>query len=163
MTKYALLGAALLFVAAPSLRAQRGEDTIPRTHVFPALGIHVGTPQKVSAALGVVVGEEWQKNGRDHSRNIALFAEPGLSAGRASLAYMDHGYGGFGSGYGVAATFLRTWKEPWTVKPNQSYVGADLILWPVLFVGPRVGFFRRVSGPSSSDRWFVSFDVGIGY
>ncbi|MGH9887430.1 MAG: hypothetical protein ACREBE_18010 [bacterium] len=155
------LGVALFGPAA--LHAQRGEDTIPRTHILPALGLHVGTPQKASIALGVVLGEDWQKDGRDHARNVALFAEPGLGAGRVSLAYVDHGYGGFGSGFGIAATVIRTWKEPWTVDKNVSYVGGDLILWPILFVGPRIGVFRSVSSSSLSDKWFVAFDFGIGY
>lgn len=158
-----VLAGALMLVAPLVLQAQRGEDTIPRTHIFPALGVHVGSPQKVSAALGVVLGEEWQKDGRDHTRNVALFAEPGLGAGRASLAYVDHGYGAFGSGFGLAATVIRTWKEPWTVTKNQTYVGADLILWPIVFVGPRIGLFRNVSDRMTSDKWFVAIDFGIGY
>lgn len=157
-----LLMAGIALGTPAALHAQRGEDTIPRTHILPAFGLHVGTPQKASIALGVVVGEGWQKNGRDHTRNVALFAEPGLGAGRASLAYVDHGYGTFGSGFGLAATMIRTWKEPWTVKPNKTYVGGELILWPIVFVGPRVGLFRNV-GSGSSDKWFVSFDFGVGY
>lgn len=138
------------------------EDTIRRLHVVPALGLRFGTPQKASAALGVVVGQDWQKNGRDHSQNVALFAEPGISAGRASLAYVYHGFGAFGSGIGVAATGLRTWDDPWTVKQNQTYVGGEVILWPIVFIGPRVGLFRNVSSTETSRRWFVSFDFGIG-
>jgi hypothetical protein len=151
------------FLLAVPLYAQRPEDTIPRTHIVPALGLHVGTPQKASAAIGVLLGEDWQKNGREHSRNVAVFVEPGLAGGRASVAYVDHGYGAFGSGYGVAATVLRTWKEPWTVKPNVTYVGGELILWPIFFVGPRVGLLHSVTGPSTVDkRWLVTFDFGVG-
>lgn len=138
------------------------EDTMPRTHVVPGLGIHVGTPQKASFAVGVVLGEDWQKNGREHSRNVALFAEPGLSAGRASLAYVDHGYGSFGSGFGIAGTVLRTWKDPWTVKENETYIGGEALIWPVLFAGPRIGLFRRIAGSGSTKNWFVSLDIGIG-
>ena len=150
-------------VAPHALYAQSGEDTIPRTHVLPALGLHVGTPQKISVALGVVLGEDWQQAGHDHSRNVALFAEPGLGAGRVSLAYVDHGYARFGSGYGVAATVLRTWKEPWNVRPSTTFVGGELLLWPIVFIGPRIGLFRSVSTGTNPDKWFVSFDFGIGY
>jgi hypothetical protein len=151
-----------LSLVASSARAQRVEDTIPRAHIVPALGLRVGTPQKASIALGVLLGEDWQKNGHDLSRNAAVFLEPGLSGGRASVAFVDHGYGAFGSGYGIAATLLRTWHEPWTVKPNVSYVGGEVILWPILFVGPRVGLLRGVSGPMTDKRWLVTFDFGIG-
>ena len=41
---------------------------------------------------------------------------------------------------------LRTWKDPWTVKQNRHYVGGEVILWPIVFVGPRIGLFRSVSG-----------------
>lgn len=157
---------AMACLATPALvRAQLcrgcvGEDTVPRVHVIPAIGIHAGTPQKLSGAIGVGLGVEWQKNGRDHSRNVALFAEPGLSAGRASLAYVDNGR--FGSGFGVAATVLRTWKEPLTVKPNMTYAGGDILLWPIVFMGPRIGVFRRIAGDATSKKWFVSLDLGIG-
>lgn len=157
--------AATVVIAAVGARnayAQAKEDTLPRTHVVPALGVRFGTPQKASAALGVVVGQDWQKNGRDHSRNLALFAEPGVSGGRASFAYVSHGYGTFGSGFGVAATVLRTWNDPWTVKQNQSYMGGEIILWPVVFIGPRIGLFRNISANETSRRWFLSFDFGIG-
>lgn len=162
-----LLVAAVAAVSATAatpaaLHAQRGEDTLPRGHIVPAFGIRVGGPQKVSAALGVLLGEDWQKNGREHSRNVALFAEPGLGAGRVSLAYVDHGYGTFGSGFAVAATVLRTWREPWTVKPNVTYAGGEVILWPILFVGPRVGLLHTVGGMPGDKRWLVSFDFGIG-
>jgi hypothetical protein len=133
-----------------------------RTHVLPAWGLHAGEPQKASAALGVVLGEDWQAARRDHSRNVALFAEPGLAAGRASIAYVDKGYGSFGSGFGIAASLLRTWNDPWVAKENVTYVGADVLLWPIVFVGPRVGLFHSVTGPSGSRKWFVAFDFGVG-
>jgi hypothetical protein len=114
-----------------------GEDTMPRLHVLPALGLHVGTPQKASVALGVVVGEDWQQ-------------------------YVSHGFGSFGSGYGIIATALRTWRDPWVAKDNATYVGGEVLIWPIVFVGPRIGVFRRTTGNTSNGRWFVSLDLGIG-
>lgn len=152
-----LVGSATM-VGAQSTR----QDTTARFHILPALGVQVGTPQKVSAAIGVVVGQEFVRDGHEHSRNIALFAEPGLGAGRASIAYVSHGYGSFGSGFGVAATALRTWREPWQLEPNQTYVGGEVLLWPILFVGPRVGLLRNVSTVETSRHWFWSFSFGIG-
>jgi hypothetical protein len=159
-----LLAAALATPAAA--RAQRcracQEDTLTRMHVWPAIGVHAGIPQKASAAVGVLVGSDWQRGGHDHSRNVALFAEPGLSAGRASLAYVQGGFGHFGSGFGVAATVLRTWKEPLTVKPNVTYAGGEVLLWPIVFVGPRIGLFHSVSSSNTDHKWFVALDLGIG-
>ena len=161
------VGGAASLGAVASLGAQRcrgcsPEDTTTHVHIAPALGLRFGTPQKASAAVGVLVGEDWQKNARDHSRNAALFVEPGLSAGRASIAYVGHGYGSFGSGFGVAATVLRTWEDPWGAKENATYVGGELILWPIVFIGPRVGLFRSVAGNVGSRSGSVSFDFGIG-
>lgn len=155
--------ATLLIAGATSLGAQRApSDSTTRFHILPALGLQVGTPQRLSAALGIVAGVDFVRDGRDHSRNVALFAEPGVGAGRASLAYVSHGYGSFGSGFGVAATALRTWKDPWQLDPNQTYVGGELLLWPILFVGPRVGLLRNVSTVETSRHWFWSFSFGIG-
>ncbi len=166
ISRTALLVAVVCSLPGAGLLAQRctgcvsGEDTVPRLRLQPALGVHVGTPQKASAALGLVFGETWQQNGRDHSRNLALFAEPGLSAGRGTLAYVNHG--SFGSGFGIGASVLRTWKEPWTVRPNMTYVGGEVLLWPIVFVGPRLGLFRRVAGDATAKQWFLSLDLGIG-
>ena len=154
-----LLGTSL---GAQRCRGCTPEDTTTRFHIAPALGLRFGTPQKASAAVGLLVGVDWQKNARDHSRNAALFVEPGLSAGRVSIAYVGHGYGSFGSGFGVAATALRTWDDPWSAKQNATYVGGEVILWPIVFVGPRVGLFRSVTGDVGSKKWFFSIDFGIG-
>ena len=151
-----------MILQAQTCHACAAEDTTPRGHVWPALGLHVGAPQKASAALGLVIGETWQRAGREHARNVALFAEPGVSAGRASLAYVDHGFGSFGSGFGIAATFLRTWSDPWIANENVSYVGGDIILWPIVFTGPRIGIFRSVTANAGSRKWFVGIDLGVG-
>jgi len=165
----ALLALVALLVPLASARAQDcrscvAEDTLPRTHIVPGYGLRVGAPQKASAAVGVVLGEDWQTHGHDHSRNVGLFAEPGLSAGRVSLAYIDHGYGSFGSGFGVAASVMRTWRDPWWAKENVTYAGGEIILWPIVFVGPRIGVFRAVgaSGAGLAKRWLVTFDFGFG-
>jgi hypothetical protein len=157
---FCCLVAATLGISRP-LDAQKVEDTLPRAHIVPAFGIRVGEPQKASVALGVVLGEDWQKNGREHSRNVALFAEPGIAGGRASVAYVDHGYGTFGSGYAIAATVLRTWDDPWAAKQNLTYVGGEVILWPIVFIGPRVGLLHAIN-TSADKRWLVTFDFGIG-
>jgi len=162
--KWAAAASAAMVLALPvRAAAQRGaDDSIPRGHVWPALGVHVGTPQKLSAALGVVVGEEWRSDGHEHSRNLALYAEPGLGGGRTTLAYLDHGYGSFGSGFAVGATVLRTWRDPWGLQDNVTYAGGDVIVWPILFVGPRIGVFRGISGVDRAKRWVVTFDLGLG-
>lgn len=148
--------------AAQAPAARLHEDTTPRTHIVPGWGVHAGAPQQLSAAIGVLLGEDWQTDGRDHSRNVAVFAEPGLAGGRASIAYVDQGYGNFGSGFGIAATALRTWNDPWIARENVTYVGGEALLWPVVFVGPRIGVFHSVTGPSGSRKWIFTVDFGVG-
>lgn len=166
-TTLVFLAAAIAIPAIPgAARGQRcrgcQQDTLPHMHVWPAVGVHAGIPQKASAALGVLVGTDWKRNGRDHSRNVAIFAEPGLSAGRASLAYVQGGYGQFGSGFGIAATVLRTWKAPLSTTTNTSYMGGEVLLWPIVFIGPRIGLFRSITNIEASKKWFMALDLGIG-
>jgi len=149
-------------LAAQRCRGCTPEDTTPHLRISPALGLHFGAPQKASAAVGVLVGEDWQSGARDHSRNAAIVVEPGVSAGRASIAYVDHGYGSFGSGFGVAGTVLRTWNDPWWTRENATYAGGEVFLWPIVFIGPRLGLFRSIAGNTSPNKWFVSLDFGIG-
>jgi hypothetical protein len=114
----ALLFVAVAYAPARAQGACTGCDST-RSHVFGMVGLRAGTPQKLSGALGIVVGREWQKYGADRSRDIALFVEPGLGAGRASAAFIK-GIGSMGSGYGIAATVLRTWKQPWSLTANTT-------------------------------------------
>ena len=148
--------------ATPCRGAECSQDTTPtKRHTFPALGLRVGTPQKVSVALGVVLGVDWQNRGNDYSRDVAFFVEPGLGATRASVAYIN-GIGNMGSGFGLAATALRTSGKPWTMTRNTTYIGGELFLWPVFLAGPRLALFRRVSGDAMLGRWFLGADFGFG-
>ena len=156
--------AGLLFSAALPAAA-RAQDRCPsctdsvsgKWHMLPALGLRAGIPQKASAAIGLVAGKNYQEKG--HTEDLALYVEPGLSAGRASFAYIS-GFGNMGSGFGIAGTALRTWKDPLNLPTNATYVGGEIWLWPLFFSGPRVGVFRRITG--SSPGWFLTADFGFG-
>jgi len=138
------------------------EDTTRHGALHPALGLRIGEPQQASVAVGVLAGSRWQANGRDHARDVALFVEPGLSAGRVSLGYAAYGRG-LGSGAAITATVLRTWRNPWGVRPNVTYAGGELFLWPLVFIGPRVGVFHSISPGNAANRWLFSVDLGIGF
>jgi hypothetical protein len=126
-------------------------------HMLPALGLRAGIPQKVSAAVGIVAGKNYREKG--HTEDVAVYVEPGLSAGRASIGYIS-GYGNMGSGFGLAGTAMRTWKDPINLSTNATYVGGELWAWPMFFSGPRVGVFRRVNGGPKG--WFFTADFGFG-
>ena len=57
---------------------------------------------------------------------------------------------------------MRTSARPWTFAGNNTYLGGEVLIWPVFLAGPRVGLFRRVSGDATMKRWFVSADFGFG-
>ena len=125
-------------------------------HVLPGIGIRAGLPQKVSAAVGIVAGKNYREKG--HTEDIGLYIEPGLGAGRASLAYIN-GFGNMGSGFGFAATALRTWKDPINLTTNSTYAGGEIWVWPAFFSGPRVGVFRKITGTHG---WYITADFGFG-
>jgi hypothetical protein len=126
-------------------------------HMLPALGLRAGIPQKASAAVGIVAGRNYRERG--HTEDVAVYVEPGLSAGRASIGYIS-GFGNMGSGFGFAGTAMRTWKDPINLSTNATYLGGELWAWPMFFTGPRLGIFRRVNGGSKG--WFFTADFGFG-
>jgi hypothetical protein len=126
-------------------------------HMLPALGLRAGTPQKLSTSIGLIAGKNYRENG--HTEDVTVYVEPGLSAGRATLGYLS-GFGNMGSGFGLGATALRTWKDPWMLRTNATYVGGEAWLWPAFFTGPRIGVFREVTG--NKHGWFLTADFGFG-
>ena len=126
-------------------------------HMLPALGLRAGIPQKLSAAVGIVTGRNYSEKG--HTEDLAVYVEPGLASGRVSVGYIS-GFGNMGSGFGLAATGMRTWKDPLNLTTNATYVGGELWVWPVFFSGPRIGVFRKITGVSHG--WFFTADFGFG-
>lgn len=156
------LGIAAVFATAATAGAQNRcpscmDSVSGQWHMLPALGLRAGIPQKVSAAIGLVAGRNYRESGK--TRDLALYVEPGLSAGRASVGYLS-GFGNMGTGLGIAATALRTWKDPINLSTNETYFGGEVWVWPAFFVGPRVGVFRQATG--SKHGWYFTADFGFG-
>jgi hypothetical protein len=146
---------------ASTLSAQSSRnDSIPTMHIHPAVGIRVGAPQRISAALGIVTGADYHSAAHPRSPDVVAYIEPGWSAGRVSLGIVTP-LGNLGTGWGATATVLRTWNEPWTLVENRTYVGAELSGWAVFFVGPRIGLFHAITGPGPRG-WYFTGDIGIG-
>ena len=153
-----MLLATLPMVARAQNRCPSCMDSVSgQWHMLPALGLRAGIPQKVSVAAGIVTGRNYRERG--HTEDIALYVEPGLSAGRASLAYIN-GFGNMGSGFGIAGTALRTWKDPINLTTNATFVGGEVWVWPMFFSGPRVGVFKKITGDSRG--WYFTADFGFG-
>ncbi len=119
-------------------------------------GLHVGVPQKASIMLGA--GYWRLRDGGGDEVDIAFAAvEPGLGAGRASVGYFRGG-GNLLAGVAVRASALRTWRDPWSVAPNRTYVGLEASGHAVLSL--RVGVFRRVTD-APGRQTIVTWDVGL--
>ena len=146
---------------AQATDSTRTATATSRVGVFPALGIHVGEPQKLSAAVGLVIRDEWQSARRDHSRAVAVLVEPGLAAGRAALDWVE-GFGTLGSGFAIGPSVLRTWDDPWVARANATYAGGELMIWPIFHAGPRLGVYHTTGSDQPGSRWLLSVDAGIG-
>lgn len=162
MSRVRMLAVASIVLCSANAGAQNAcpsctDSVTGQWHMLPALGLRAGSPQKVSAALGIVTGRNYAERG--HTEDATLYVEPGLSAGRATLGFLS-GFGNMGTGLGIGATALRTWKTPWTLRTNNTYVGGELWAWPAFFTGPRVGVFREMTGTRHG--WFFTADFGFG-
>src|SRR5829696_7312069 len=146
----------LLFatVVTPALRAQTSPADGVRTRIGPAFGLHVGAPQKVSLALGA---GRWRESGDNYDGVFGL-VEPGLGAGRASVGYL-RSRGNLNTGLGVRASALRTWRDPWSVAPNTTFVGVEASAH-AFFFNVRGGAFRRMTSGSGREVLFT-IDAGL--
>ena len=115
-------------------------------------GLHIGAPQKVSLALGV---GRWRESTNGSYDGLI---EPGLGAGRASVGYL-RSRGNLASGLAVRASALRTWRDPWSVEPNRTFVGLEGSAH-MFFFNVRGGAFRRVT--AAADGAFIfTLDGGL--
>ena len=144
-----LAAVVLLAVARPC----RGQDTATTTSgLVPVYGLHVGAPQRASVMLGV---GRWRERA-DAIRIAFVAVEPGLGAGRASVGYF-RGAGNLLGGIAVRASALRTWRDPWSVAPNRTYVGLEASGHAIL--NARVGLFHRTS--PAGGPLLVTWDLGL--
>jgi len=89
----------------------------------PHLGIHVGTPQRASVALGVL---RVVRQASDFSSvsGPRLVVEPGLRAGKLRLGYAVTG--GFAIGYSLEGAVLREWGRDGKPELPRTLYGVEL-------------------------------------
>ena len=119
--------------------AQRSPAPDSDPHISPAVGVHYGSPMRLSLAAGVLVDMSAHRND-----GLIVMAEPGLQGNELSVGYFRM-LGRFGSGYTLRAAALRTRDEPWNASANTTYAGVEAHLMVAFGVGARVGYLRRVS------------------
>src|SRR5690349_24115545 len=96
----------LFLPLAAAAQAPTPDDTTHFVHISPAVGVHYGTPLRLSIAAGGL----FDFNG---GRNVGVvaMAEMGQSGDQFSLGYFR--LLRFGQGYDVRAAVLRTSDDPW--------------------------------------------------
>ncbi len=144
--------ASLLILAALPARAE----------VEPALSADVGSPQKLSANLGIRIGTV-KKDGADHGRGLLIQVQPGLGGGAFNLGWAPVALPSWGTqavGLAVKARVLRTWGDPWGgLEPDQTYAGGEIaVAW---IVKVSFGVLTRVSSGGGKKTVFT-WSVGVG-
>lgn len=132
----------------------RPEPLSPR--VTPAIGIHYGSPMRISGALGVVVDLD-----RHSLDGILLVAEPGQKGIEYSVGYLRM-IGHFGSGVSLRASVLHTFDDPWDADARTNYVGGEVHWMVALGVGGRAGLFKRVGNGTGSHATLTTLGFAIG-
>lgn len=150
---------ALLLVILPVCAGAQTttDDTTHFVRISPAVGVHYGTPLRLSVAAGGL----FDFNGGRNDGVVAM-GEMGQSGGQFSLGYFH--LLRFGQGYDVRAAVLRTSDDPWKAAESTTYLGVEGHLMFLVGVGGRAGWFRRVTAANGSRYDNVGmFGVSIGF
>jgi len=148
----------VIVLSPVTARAQDTQPMSPTPQISPAVGVHYGSPLRLSAAGGLIFDMSRHRND-----GVVMALEVGQQGNEVSAGYIRM-LGNFGSGYSLRAAALRTAGEPWNATKNTTYAGVEAS-WMIAFgVGARVGYMRRTSksnglGPHDN---LATFSVGIG-
>jgi hypothetical protein len=139
-------------------QATTADDTTHFVRISPAVGVHYGTPLRLSLAAGGL----FDFNGGRNDGVIAM-GEMGQRGGQLSVGYFRSLR--FGQGYDLRAAVLRTSDDPWKAAENSTYVGVEGHLMFLVGVGGRAGWFRRVTAASGQKAYdnVGMFGVSIGF
>jgi hypothetical protein len=147
-----------LLVAVLPLRAgAQTPDDSGYVHISPAIGVHYGTPLRLSVAAGGLFDFRGSQND-----GVIAMGEMGQGGAEASIGYFRMIR--FGQGFDVRLAALRTGPDPRNASPETTYLGAEAHLMFLLGVGGRIGFFRRASPYSGAKVYdnVGSLGVSIG-
>jgi hypothetical protein len=151
------LALALALTAAAPLTARAQEDTVPAPQpggmrLRPLAGVRVGFPQKLSGFVGIGL----VRLREDGWAGWSLTVEPGLGGGQVGIGQTARMP--LASTARMQVVVLRTWRDPWLVGPDQTYLGLDNSL-TVGHVGISGGGYLRV--PEDGNEPGVLFSAGL--
>jgi len=130
--------------------------------VEPALSVEVGSPQKLSASLGIRIGTVGEGEA-DYGKGFLLQVQPGLGGGAVNLGWAPVALPAWGSqavGVVVKARLLRSWGDPWSIEPGQTFAGAEVgVAW---IVKVSVGVLARVSSGGEGRKTVFTWSIGVG-
>lgn len=147
----------LLVVMLAARAAAQTPDDSGYVKISPAVGLHYGTPLKLSVAAGGLFDFRGP-----HDDGVIAMAEMGRGGAEASVGYFRMIR--FGQGFDVRFAGIRTGPDPRNAAPETTYLGAEAHLMFLLGVGGRVGWFHRAS-PYRGEKTYddlLSFGVSIG-
>lgn len=146
----------LLLPLVAAAQASTPDDTTHFVHISPVVGVHYGTPLRLSLSAGGL----FDFNGGRNDGVVAV-GEMGQSGGQFSVGYFRMLR--FGQGYDVRAAVLRTSDDPWNAAESTTYLGVEGHLMFLVGVGGRVGWFRRVTSANGTKFDNIGmFGVSIG-
>jgi hypothetical protein len=129
--------------------------------VEPALSLELGGPQKLSANLGFKLGAT-KKDASEVGRGFFFQVQPGLGGGAVNIGFSPVGLAGWGTqavGVVVKARLFRSWGDPWTIEPDQTFAGVEIgAAW---IVKVSVGVLQRVES-GAGKATVVTWSVGVG-
>ena len=119
------------------------------------LSADVGVPARLSAGFGVILVTSHLPESR---RGFALNVDAGQGAGRLSVGAIEYDY--MGSAMQLRASVLRTWRDPWRVEANQTFVGPEIRFSP-LVITFGIGYYWRTAGSAPGDDRFFAPTIGF--
>ena len=138
------------------IAAQTSEPTAaPVSHFRILPGLRLCGPEIVSASATAAFRETpgW-KGGEFWIAKL----EAGLAGGR--VAFGRAFTSDVGLGAEANAFVLRTWGNPWGVRPNGTYAGLEVSL--ILLARVSAGVMYRSNNGSGGSRWAATWGLGIG-
>lgn len=129
--------------------------------VEPALSLELGGPQKLSANLGFKLGAT-KADAADVGRGFFFQVQPGLGGGAVNIGFSPVSLAGWGTqavGVVVKARLFRSWGDPWTIEPDQTFAGVEIgAAW---IVKVSFGVLQRVESGTGKATVFT-WSVGVG-